>query len=296
MGLRADLRALMIQKSAPYTVKYGADLYFSGTDLPAPEKIVVDTRHGRVRCEVYRPPGDGPLPGYVHFHGGAFLMRFPRMDDFFTRLVASEVGAVVVNVDYDVAPQARFPVAHEQAHDVAAWVATHGHTLGIDVDRVAIGGFSAGGGLAASAALQIRDRGSFEPACQLLAVPSLDVAEDPELKTSTLARPMIDSSLLALVRTTYFRDVPARATPYASPLRSLDLAGLPPSIVLTGEYDLLRGEGDRYAGRLREAGIDTVHHVVPGADHYFLATGRARARTTLDLVVEHLRRHLSPTR
>ena len=87
-------------------------------------------------------------------------MRYPRMDDFYTRVLAAEVGAAVVSVDYDVAPQRAYPVAQHQAHDVAAWFAAHGDELGLDGSRIALSGFSAGGNLAASAALQARDTGA----------------------------------------------------------------------------------------------------------------------------------------
>src|SRR5689334_25150890 len=111
MGLRADLTAWVMQKSAPYTVDYGRHLLFAGEDLPGPERVQVPTRHGRVRCDLYRPEAEGaPPPAYVHLHGGAFVMRHPRMDDFFARFVAAECGAAVLNVDYDVAPQVRYPV------------------------------------------------------------------------------------------------------------------------------------------------------------------------------------------
>lgn len=289
MALLADLRALAIQVSAPYTVRYGNALYFTGTDLPQPTSIRVPTRHGAVRCEVYRPHHPAPqAPAYVHFHGGAFLMRYPRMDDFFARIVAAELGAVVVNVDYDVAPQARFPVAQHQAHDVAAWVAAHPHELGIDGSRVVLGGFSAGGNLAAAAVLQARDLGTFTPAGQVLGVPSLDVAGGTATKTSPLTNPMIGQSLLKLVRATYFPDVESRSSAYASPLRAPSVADLPPTVLVTAEYDLLRAEGDAYAARLRDAGNQITHHVVPRADHYFLDGDRDRARQTLDIIVRAL--------
>lgn len=133
---------------------------------------------------------------------------------------------MVVNVDYDVAPQKRYPVAQEQAHDVLAWVADHPDELGVP-GGVSIGGFSAGGNLAASACLRARDLGSCTPLLQVLGVPSLDVAEEPSEKTSVLARPMISPELLRLVRATYFKDATLRAEPYASPLRATSLAGLP---------------------------------------------------------------------
>src|SRR4051812_35457657 len=110
MGVLHDARAYLIQKSAPRTVRYGESHRDSGTDLPAPTSIEVPTRHGLVRCDLYRPAvaTTALRPAYVHFHGGAFLMRYPQMDDFFARIVAAETGALVVNVDYDVAPQVRF--------------------------------------------------------------------------------------------------------------------------------------------------------------------------------------------
>ena len=164
----------------------------------------------------------------MHLHGGAFVMRHPRMDDFFARFVAAECHAAVVNVDYDVAPQARYPVAQEQAHDVAAWVAAHGHQAGLDGDRVAVGGFSAGGNLAASAALRPGPRAPSPPALQVLGVPSLDVAADPpRRKTSPVSRARWSPrALLRLVRSTYFKDARRRAEPYASPLLAADLSGL----------------------------------------------------------------------
>ncbi|MGN6251617.1 MAG: alpha/beta hydrolase [Marmoricola sp.] len=295
MTLLADVRAWVLQRSAASSARYGDVLQQlnRGPRIAEPDRVRVPTRHGRVRCDVYRPPGSPTAPPvYVHLHGGAFVMRHPRMDDFFARIVAAECGAVVVNVDYDVAPQARFPVAQHQAHDVAAWVAHHGISFGVDAGRVAVGGFSAGGNLAASVALQARDAGSFRPACQLLGVPSLDVAEDPAEKPSPLARPMVSPELMALVRATYFRDEAARASAYASPLRAGDLTGLAPALIVTAEYDALRREGDRYADRLRDAAVPVTHHVVPAADHYFLDGDLVRARATLDLLTSTLRDHL----
>lgn len=297
MGLRADVRAYLLQRSAPLTVDYGTSLYFSGADLPAPHRISVPTRHGSVRCDVYRPPEGGRTapPVYVHLHGGAFIMRHPRMDDFFARFVAQECRAVVVNVDYDVAPQARYPVAQHQAHDVAAWVARHGSQIGADGDRVAVGGFSAGGNLAASAVLQARDLGSFRPVLQVLGVPSLDVAAGPDTKIAPIASPMVTPALLRLVRSTYFRDETTRAEPYASPLLAPDLTGLPSAVVVTAEHDLLRAEGDAYAARLSDAGVDVVHRVVAGRDHYFLDGDPVRARSTLDLIAHRLREAFETT-
>ncbi len=273
------LRARASQAAGPLVARYGDQLRAGGQDLPAPRRVRIPTRTGSVRCEVYRPPAGSPAtaPAVVHLHGGAFLMRYPRMDDWWCRELASALGAVVVNVDYDVAPQRRYPVAQHQAADVLGRVledpvGTLGGVLadghGIDPGRVAVSGFSAGGNLAAAACLLLRDEGRRSPAFQLLAVPALDmVTED---KRSVAGRSMIDPALIRLVRSTYFVDAERRAEPYASPLLAPDLTGLPPALVVTAEYDALRAEGDAYAGRLRDAGVPVEHHVVPGRDHYFL--------------------------
>ncbi|MDO9380120.1 MAG: alpha/beta hydrolase [Nocardioidaceae bacterium] len=290
----ADARAWLMQKSAA-TVRYGDSLMFAGVDHPGPTSVHVPTRHGTVRCDVYHADATDDAarrpPVYVHLHGGAFVMRRPEMDDFFARVVVAEVGATVVNVDYDVAPQRRYPVAQHQAHDVAAWVATRGHEQGWDGSRVAVGGFSAGGNLAASACLQARDRETFAPALQLLGVPSLDVAEPVAAKRSPLAHPMISPPLLDLVRATYYPDEDRRLEPYASPLLAPDLSRLPRAMVVTGELDALRREGDAYARRLVEAGVPTTHLVVPDRDHYFLdgERDRAQARDVLHRVVAEMR-------
>lgn len=297
MGLLADARALVVQKSAALTVRYGESLRFAGNDLADPEVVWVPTRHGSVRCLVQRPrDDDGTAPAYLHFHGGAFVMRHPEMDDFFTRYVASECGAVVVSVDYDVAPQARFPVAQHQAHDVLAWVAAHGDVLRAESARPAVGGFSAGGNLAASAVLQARDSGAFEASYQLLGVPSLDVAEDVATKVATAPHGMVSASLLRLVRATYFRDPDTRGDGLASPLLAHDLAGVPPALVITAERDVLRREGDRYAVRLRAAGVPVEHVTVPGVDHYFLHGPQQQARDLMELMANGLRRALGAQR
>ena len=265
MSILADAQAVLTGATARLTVHYGRDRVFAGRDLPAPQRLKVPTRHGRVKCEVYRDPGRAePSPVHVHLHGGAFLMRYPQMDDFWCRYLVARAGVTVVNVDYDVAPRVRYPVAQEQAHDVLAWVQENGDW---DRDRVTISGFSAGGNLAASACLQAVDLGTPLPRLQLLGVPSLDV--------STVDKPapagaMISPAVIDLVRKTYFRDADRRTEPYASPLLAETLAGQPPALVITASQDRLRAEAVAYVARLEAAGVPVSHLDLPGRDHYFL--------------------------
>ncbi|MCH1865630.1 alpha/beta hydrolase fold domain-containing protein [Nocardioides sp. CFH 31398] len=273
------LKAFVIHHSAPFTVRYGSDLQFAGIDLPAPRRRRLATRHGKVGVLEHGEPG---APAYVHVHGGAWLMRYPMMDDWWCRYVAATAGVRVVNVDFDAGPYVRYPVAQEQCHDVAAAVAAEA--------PVAIGGFSSGGGTAAAVALMARDTGSFTPRLQVLGVPALDMHSDPAAQGDA---GMISLRLRRLVRRVYFPDVASRREPYASPLLAEDLTGLPPAVVLTAERDSLRPDGDAYARRLAEAGVRVWHDVTPGVDHYFLTEDPARARSTMAKTSDEIRRALS---
>ena len=277
MHLADRLRVELMRASAPFTVSYGDNLRFAGRDLPAPKRVRIQTRHGKVRVMLYRP-APGPLPVHVHLHGGAFLMRYPAMDDWWCRYVAATADVVVANVDFEVAPRVTYPVAQHQAHDVAA-------ALAADGTPVSVGGFSSGGGLAASVALQARDSGSFVPTLQVLGIPALDLSAEPRDDDPG----MISPELRRLVRRVYLPDPASRLEPYASPLLATDLRGLPPAIVLTAERDVLRAEGDAYAHRLRAAGVRVVHDVTPDVDHYFLTEDPVRARVTMAMVADEIR-------
>lgn len=284
MKLSDRLSATLMHASARWSVHYGDDLRFAGTELPKPTRRAIATRHGAVTVHEYGAPGAAAGargPAYVHFHGGAWLMRYPEMDDWWCRYLAATAGVRVVNVDFRTGPYVAYPVAQHQCHDVSAVIAAEA--------PVVIGGFSSGGGLAASVCLQARDTGSFTPRLQVLGVPALDLAS--ELPTGA---GMISPSLRALVRRVYFPDPATRSEPYASPVLTPDLTGLPAAIVLTAERDTLRPDGDTYARRLREAGVEVVHDVTPGADHYFLTEDPVRARRTMAMVADHVRASLAP--
>ncbi|MDQ3406259.1 MAG: alpha/beta hydrolase [Actinomycetota bacterium] len=276
---------MLMHACARWTVRYGENLRFAGSDLPKPRVHRAHTRHGRVPVHVYRPSGLGDgAPAYVHFHGGAWMMRFPEMDDWWCRYIAATARVVVLDVDFRAGPYVAYPVAQHQCHDVAAWAAGGGAELRLDGDRIAVGGFSSGGGLAASVCLQARDTASFRPVLQILGVPALDLASD--LPPGDPG--MVSRSLRQLVRRVYFPDPATRSHPYASPVLAPDLSGLPPAVVLTAERDILRSDGERYVTRLREAGVAVTHDRTPRADHYFLTEDPVRARTTMAMVADAL--------
>ncbi|MEJ7795698.1 MAG: alpha/beta hydrolase fold domain-containing protein [Nocardioides sp.] len=270
------LRAGLMHHSARFSVRYGEELRFAGGDLPAPTRVMLPTRYGSVPAHRY--PGTRP-GSYVHFHGGAFLMRYPEMDDFWCRYVVASTGLTVVNVDFRAGPYVAYPVAQHECHDAASHLAAGG-------EPVVVGGFSSGGGLAASVCLQARDAGSFTPALQVLGVPALDLASEVDPH----APGMISPAFRGLVRRVYFPDAERRREPYASPLLADDLTGLPPAVVLTAERDSLRPDGEQYAERLEAAGIDVVTDCTPEADHYFLSHDLRRARVTMALTAREITR------
>lgn len=278
MRLQDWWQARWIQATAPWTARYGEALRFAGSDIPPPERVRVPTRHGPVGVEVYRPPGlPDPAPVHVHAHGGAFIMRHPHMDDWWCRYLAAEAGVVVWNIDFHVAPQVAYPVSHEECHDVLAHAWAEADRLGLDRDRLTVGGFSSGANLAASACLQARDLDSCRPALQVLGVPALDLTTAPRDGEPGLVAP----GLRRLVRRVYFPDAARRYEPYASPLLAPDLSGLPPAMMLTAEHDVLRHDGERYAQRLVDSGVRVAYDQTPGVDHYFLTEDPVRARTTM---------------
>jgi acetyl esterase len=251
-----------------------------------------------VRVRRYRPADPAePLPALVYFHGGGFVVGSLDLYDADCRRIAAEVGAVVVSVDYRLAPEHPFPAPLEDCYAALLWVAEHAAELGVDPDRIAVGGESAGGGLAAGVALLARDRGGPRLCLQFLGIPELDdrlesgsmraLGADSPITTIANGEISWDSYLGAGVRGT------DRVSPYAAPARAADLAGLPPALVTAYELDALRDEDVAYAQRLMSAGVPTELHVYPGAFHActWLADV-AICRTVLGDVVDGLRRGL----
>lgn len=293
MAVMDRLAARVIQAVLGRVSRPPATLLVAGAELPAPGRLTVPTAQGPVAVHVYQPSAgtdDRPLPVYVNFHGGGFIVRHPEYDDHLCRALAATTGGVVLNVDYDVAPQRPFPVAPHQALAVTQWVIANAPAQGWDATRVAVGGQSAGGNLAAGVCLAARDRGVPPPVLQVLLYPPLDLATDPATKVARTAKPLINPRIAKFFNNAYVPDAASRTDPLASPLLAPDLTGLAPALVITAEYDLLRDEADAYARRLADAGVPVSHHVIDGVDHAFTHVGPVdKLRETLALVEDALK-------
>lgn len=224
---------------------------------------------GEVAVRVHRPSsGAGPHPGLVWIHGGGMVIGTAAQDDRLCRAFVEATGCVVAAVNYRLAPEHPFPTPLEDCYAALAWLAAD---PGVDPDRIAIGGASAGGGLAAGLALLARERGEVQPAFQLLVYPMLD--------DRTALRTDIDEKHLRLWNNrsnafgwTAYTGLPVGApevSPLAAPAREEDLAGLPPAWVGVGTLDLFHDEDVAFAERLRAAGVECKLDVVEGAFHGF---------------------------
>ena len=224
---------------------------------------------GEITVRAFTPRGAGPLPALVYFHGGGWVTGDLDTHDAICRTLANAAGCVVASVDYRCAPEHVFPAAAEDSYAATRWVVEHARDLGVDPRRVAVGGDSAGGNLAAAVALMARDRGGPALTFQVLIYPVTDTSFD-----TASYRDNGEGYTLTRVGMQWYWDqyVPKaadRVNPYAAPLRAASLAGLPPALVITAEYDPLRDEGEAYARRLVDAGVRVTQTRYPGAIHAF---------------------------
>jgi acetyl esterase/lipase len=244
-----------------------------------PEDILVENifisgqdARTKIRLRIYKPRSiAAPTPVLIWLHGGGYVMGKPEMDDRSCAQYVRELGISIVSVDYRCAPKHPFPAGLDDSYTALKWVGSHSQQLGIDSSRIAIGGVSAGGGLAAALGQLAHDRKDIKPVFQLLVYPMLD--------DRTVLRPDIDDSnnFTWTQKSNRFgwesylgkkcgaEDVPA----YSVPARREDLSGLPPAWIGVGTLDVFHDEDAAYAQRLKECGVECEIDIVQGAFHGF---------------------------
>ncbi|ULE31819.1 alpha/beta hydrolase fold domain-containing protein [Mycobacterium sp. IDR2000157661] len=273
--------------------------HLAGRRVAPPECVEVPTRHGDVRCLIYRPYPDAPLarggdrsPVDLHLHGGAFIVRHPRQEEYVAEYVASEVGAVVVLADYATAPQAQYPVAEQQCFDVARWIRAEAPERGWDAARMSVSGASAGAKLAVNVCQQAHRSGEIGLRAAALAFPVVDLSRAD--RTSVKRRPRISRRVQRLAIDAYVVDPGVRCQPLASPVFDPDLAeAMPPTLIITGELDTLGPEGEHLAHELAGRGVMVTHHRLASTDHGFTRSEAATAHAALRLIGAHLVRFLT---
>jgi acetyl esterase len=227
---------------------------------------------GDLAARVYRPETDGALPTVVLFHGGGWVIGDLDTHDNMARSICRDCDAVVVSVDYRLAPEAPFPAAVEDAVAATRWAGEHLAELG-GSETLAVAGDSAGGNLAAVVAQQLRDSSGPALAAQLLVYPATDVLGDYPSRQENAEGYFLDVPAMEWFMRHYAAGHSDLADPRLSPLQAPSLAGLPPAVVVTAEFDPLRDEGAAYATALSAAGVHVDYREFDGMIHGFIDMG-----------------------
>ncbi|MFF9012573.1 alpha/beta hydrolase [Streptomyces sp. NPDC014870] len=241
--------------------------------IPAPDTTGLDVQDRTVPADpdvpvrIYRPKD--ARGAVLWLSGGGWVVGDLDTERHWGARLAAGSGAVVISVNYRRSPEHRFPAALDDVYAVLSWTAEHAAELGIDPERIAVGGHSAGGGLAAAVALRARDEQGPAIRFQVLNQPALDDRQETWSQRTFTDTPAHDRETLAVAWRHYLGAQPA--TPYAAPARAADLSGLPPAYISTAELDPLRDEDLDYALRLLRAGVPVELHQWPGTFHGSLA-------------------------
>jgi acetyl esterase len=270
---------------------FPADILADVTELSIPGPA------GAIPARLYRPTAqDADSALLVFYHGGGFVIGDLDTHDDLCRLICRDGGITVLSVDYRLAPEHKAPAAADDAYAAFRWATEHAAELGVDADRIAVGGDSAGGNLAAVVSQRARNQEAPLPALQVLIYPVVDVCSETRSKTL-----FADGYFLTARHMSWFMDLYLegatvdRTDPDVSPLLADDLSGLPPALVLTGGFDPLRDEGNRYAEGLRAAGVPVdlreERSLIHAFANFFPLGGDSAAATRA--MISALRAHLS---
>jgi len=284
-GLHADMEVLLSQRKATAPASQSLEArraawtaYSRTLAQPRPpgmrvEDVTLAMPHRQVPVRIYRPADPactGLAPCTIYLHGGGFVLGDLDSSDFIAWGIAEQARCIVVSVDYALSPEHPFPAAFDDTCACMAWVARHGEEWGMDPNRLAIAGDSAGANLAAAACLASRDRGGPRLLAQALAYPWLTHDDRVQSRKLFALGPGLTTAGLRDYGAAYIGEAREPLGPYAWPLQAQDLSGLPPALIHTAARDPVRDDGREYAARLCLAGVDVCHIEAPGTIHAFL--------------------------
>lgn len=249
---------------SPQGAREAASEMFPAPDQPEPVGDVMELQiqgpdNNDLPIRVYVPDSEGPHPALIYLHGGGWVLGDVDMFDPTCRALTNAADRTVISVDYRLAPEHQFPAPLEDAYAALEWTAENAEAMQIDPEDIAIGGDSAGGNLAAAAALLARDRDGPSIDRQVLIYPVTDYAFDTDSYEENGEGYLLSKSDMEWFWDQYLRDEIDGKNTYAAPLQATDLADLPPATVVTCGFDPLRDEGAAYADALRDAGVDVNH-------------------------------------
>jgi acetyl esterase/lipase len=253
------------------------------------EWMTVPAAVGDVKVRIVKPVGaTGILPAVLYVHGGGWVLGNAGTHDRLVRELAVGVNAAVVFVEYDRSPEARYPVAIEQAYATARWIISDGHEHGLDATRLAVAGDSVGGNMAAALSILAKQRGDVTFVHQSLYYPVTDAAQNTQSYGDFADGPFLTATGMAWFWDAYLPDASKRSEITASPLRatSAELTGLPETFLIVDENDVLRDEGEAYGRKLVEAGVRVTSVRYNGIIHDFMMLNPLRSSAATTAAVE----------
>lgn len=258
-------------------------------------RMIAGPEGNLIPVRIYTPAGKGPFPLLVFFHGGGFVVGDVESYDVTCRILTEKTGAKVISVDYRLAPEHPFPAAPEDCYTAVKWVAEHVEELNGDLNNLIVGGDSAGGTLAAAVTLMARDRKTPKITKQVLLYPVTDYHNHngSSIYPSYIENAEgfgVTNTHMGLFWDLYLEKKEDCNHPYASPIRANDLTNLPPALLFTAEYDVLRDEGEQYGIRLRDAGVPVSAKRYDGIIHGFIQffVDQEEAMEALDKIREFI--------
>jgi acetyl esterase/lipase len=267
-------------------------------DVEIDDIIVPGGPSDQVSVRILRPPGAaGPLPVIVYIHGAGWVFGNSHTHDRLIRELAVGAGAAVVFPNYSLSPEVRYPIAIEESYAVLEWVAGHGGERGLDASRIAVAGDSVGGNMAAALTLMAKQRSGPQLITQVLFYPVTDAAFDTPSYHQFAEGYFLRRDGMQWFWNQYTADETERNEITASPLRASteQLSGLPKALVITGEADVLRDEGEAYARKLRAAGVDVSATRYEGIIHDFVMLNALRGTNAAEAAITQAINHLKTT-
>ena len=248
---------------------------FSG---PLRDDVRIYTRYittptADVVANIYQPPGEGPFNGMVFYHGGGWVLNYINKYDAQLQEIALLTNSVIVGINYQKAPEHKFPIPHEDCYTAFLWLHEHAAEFNVDTKKIGVGGDSAGGNLASGVAHRVRDVGTHHLAYQMLIYPCNGV----DFNTNSYLKNADDYGLtrdgMMWLWEQYLNGEVDQSNPYAVPLNATNFSGLAPAVLITAEYDVLHDDGEMYAAKLQAAGVPVIYKDFPGMIHGFFNYG-----------------------
>lgn len=289
LGQRVPLSALTVAENRANMAKLRS-LAGQAEAVSKIEDVSIPVKDGEITVRVYTPEGEGPFPIFIYIHGGGWVLGDLETVDAPCRSIAKKTAAIVVSVEYRLAPENKFPVPLEDCYEAALWVYKHANELNGDPTRIAIGGDSAGGNLATSVALKASEQGGPAFEAQILIYPVTDLSFSSVSHQVNGEGYFLTRESMVWFSQQYLAKEEDKLNFYAAPILAKDLSQLPPTLVITAEYDPLRDEGAAYAERLKEDGVTVEYTCYEGMIHgfFWMAGIMDKGKQSIDHVAKYL--------